>query len=88
MPSPASGRVKEILVEAGETVDVGTLLATIETGGHGRGRRIADESTVDSRQSTEPRAPAAPVSPVVRRIADEHHIDLMHGRRAPAGAGA
>ena len=31
VPSPASGRVKEILVEVGQTVDVGTLLATIDT---------------------------------------------------------
>ena len=37
IPSPATGRVKEILVEAGETVDVGTLLATIETGARRRG---------------------------------------------------
>src|SRR3990170_3058489 len=31
VPSPATGRLKEILVEAGDTVDVGVLLATIET---------------------------------------------------------
>src|SRR3712207_9590446 len=32
VPSPASGRVASIAVEVGETVDVGTLLATIEIG--------------------------------------------------------
>ena len=37
VPSPATGRVKEILVEVGETVDVGTLLATIETEARRRG---------------------------------------------------
>ncbi len=31
---------------------------------------------VPSPQSPVPRAPAAPVSPVVRRIADEHHVDI------------
>ena len=31
VPSPASGRLAEILVEVGTTVDVGTLLARIDT---------------------------------------------------------
>src|SRR5688500_3755890 len=31
VPAPAAGRLKEVLVQAGETVDVGTVLATIET---------------------------------------------------------
>ena len=77
VPSPATGRVKEILIEVGETVDVGTLLATIETEARA-GEAHPDEETSDIRsQTSEPRAPAAPVSPVVRRIADEHQIDLM-----------
>ncbi len=75
VPAPASGRVKDLLVEQGATVDVGTLLATIDTAAR-PGEAHDDESTVDSRQSTEPKAPATPVSPVVRRIADEHHIDV------------
>jgi pyruvate/2-oxoglutarate dehydrogenase complex dihydrolipoamide acyltransferase (E2) component len=72
VPSPATGRVTAVLVEVGATVDVGTLLATIDT----------DDSPgqphVDEEQPP-------PVSPVVRRIADEHHIDLAQikgsGRR-------
>jgi pyruvate/2-oxoglutarate dehydrogenase complex dihydrolipoamide acyltransferase (E2) component len=87
IPSPAGGRVAEILVEPGVTVDVGTVLARIEVTG-------------DRSQVTEPEAPAAeaapapapapsngnghakprngapPISPVVRRMADEHDIDL------------
>jgi pyruvate/2-oxoglutarate dehydrogenase complex dihydrolipoamide acyltransferase (E2) component len=63
VPSPATGRVTAIVVEVGATVDVGTLLATIDT----------DDSPgqphVDEEQSP-------PISPVVRRIASEHHIDL------------
>ena len=44
LPAPASGRLTEVLVEAGETVDVGTVLARIETGAQGGGRhRRADE---------------------------------------------
>jgi pyruvate/2-oxoglutarate dehydrogenase complex dihydrolipoamide acyltransferase (E2) component len=72
VPSPATGRVTAVLVEVGATVDVGTVLATIDT----------DDSPgqphVDEEQPP-------PISPVVRRIASEHHIDLAQikgtGRR-------
>jgi pyruvate/2-oxoglutarate dehydrogenase complex dihydrolipoamide acyltransferase (E2) component len=79
IPAPASGQVVEILVEPGQTVDVGVVLARIEVAGQG--------SPVTE---PEPEAPAAappsnghsvrngapPISPVVRRMADEHGIDL------------
>jgi pyruvate/2-oxoglutarate dehydrogenase complex dihydrolipoamide acyltransferase (E2) component len=68
IPSPASGRVMEILVEIGETVDVGTLLAKIDTGAK-PGQAHADEHA-------EPEEHPPPISPVVRRIAAEHHLDL------------
>src|SRR5256885_13654063 len=47
IPSPASGQVVEILVEPGETVDVGTVLARIGVSGGGSG-------------VGEPQAPAKP----------------------------
>jgi pyruvate/2-oxoglutarate dehydrogenase complex dihydrolipoamide acyltransferase (E2) component len=82
IPSPASGRVASIAVEVGETVDVGTVLATIETGG-------AEPEPV--RPAEPPRSAgngnghAPPVSPVVRRMAEAHHLDLSQiegtGRR-------
>ena len=75
VPSPATGRVKEILVEVGETVDVGVLLATIETEARA-GEAHPDESAEGRGQRAEPSAPATPVSPVVRRIADEHDVEL------------
>jgi pyruvate/2-oxoglutarate dehydrogenase complex dihydrolipoamide acyltransferase (E2) component len=75
VPAPASGRVTEILVEVGVTVDVGTLLARIDSGAK-PGEAHADEHEVE---------PAPPISPVVRRIAEEHRIDLSQvkgsGRR-------
>jgi 2-oxoglutarate dehydrogenase E2 component (dihydrolipoamide succinyltransferase) len=89
IPSPAGGRVKEILVEAGATVDVGTLLATIDIGAT-PGEAHVDEHVEERLQApTAEAAPAEakppPVSPVVRRIADEHGVDLSHvhgsGRR-------
>src|SRR5215216_5176187 len=71
VPSPESGRVTEILVEVGTTVDVGTVLARLDTSAS-PGEPHAVESTVDSRQSTA----HPPVTPVVRRMAAEHDIDL------------
>jgi pyruvate/2-oxoglutarate dehydrogenase complex dihydrolipoamide acyltransferase (E2) component len=62
IPSPASGRLERILVEPGETVSVGTPLAELDTAAE-----TGDAHSVDRSRS---------YSPVVRRIAAEHGIDL------------
>lgn len=81
LPSPGSGVVAEILVEEGETVAVGTVLA-----------RISEQAPI-SREAPGPAGaladgspPSGPgageidrsrfYSPVVRRIAAEHDVDL------------
>jgi 2-oxoglutarate dehydrogenase E2 component (dihydrolipoamide succinyltransferase) len=66
VPSPSSGRVASIAVEVGETVDVGTLLATIETG-------AAEPEPAEPKNGN---GHAPPISPVVRRMADAHQLDL------------
>src|SRR3954466_9410677 len=66
IPSPVAGRVTEILVEVGVTVPVGEVLARIDTGSK-PGQPHADEH---------PDEYHPPISPVVRRIASEHHVDL------------
>jgi pyruvate/2-oxoglutarate dehydrogenase complex dihydrolipoamide acyltransferase (E2) component len=75
VPSPASGRVAELLVEVGETVEVGVVLARIETGD--------GAPAPEAKPNGNGHGP--PISPVVRRIAAEHHIDLSQvpgtGRR-------
>src|SRR5215211_2139002 len=134
IPAPAGGRLKEILVKPGQTVDVGTVLATIETSaGSGDGAAAPEASEADGAPAPEAskadgapapeaseadRAPAPeaseadragapqpsegdggappepsepraerrvdggepPVTPVVRRMADEHRIDLSQVR--------
>ena len=95
IPSPSAGRVTEILVEVGVTVPVGEVLARIDTGSK-PGQPHADEHTPEPESEpvaeSKP-APAhggnggnghehgPPISPVVRRIASEHHVDLdqVHG---------
>jgi pyruvate/2-oxoglutarate dehydrogenase complex dihydrolipoamide acyltransferase (E2) component len=92
VPAPSSGRVAEILVEEGQTVDVGVVLARID-GEAKPGVAHADEGPepeqgVGSQVSGVGNGNgdhAAPISPVVRRMADEHGVDLSQvegtGRR-------
>jgi 2-oxoglutarate dehydrogenase E2 component (dihydrolipoamide succinyltransferase) len=67
IPSPASGRVVEIIVAENATVAVGTPLARIDTGAH-PGQPHETESNGPDRSHV--------ISPVVRRVAAEHEIDL------------
>jgi 2-oxoglutarate dehydrogenase E2 component (dihydrolipoamide succinyltransferase) len=75
VPAPVSGRVSELVVGVGETVEVGTVLA-----------RIATDATPGEPHPDEADPPGVPrrYSPVVQRIASEHGIDLEsvegHGR--------
>jgi pyruvate/2-oxoglutarate dehydrogenase complex dihydrolipoamide acyltransferase (E2) component len=91
IPSPVAGRVTEILVEVGVTVPVGEVLARIDTGSK-PGQPHADEhppepaeKPVRKNGSNGGNGDSAehppPISPVVRRIAAEHHVDLenVHG---------
>jgi 2-oxoglutarate dehydrogenase E2 component (dihydrolipoamide succinyltransferase) len=90
IPSPAAGRLSQVLVEAGEEVAVGTPLAELDSGarpGEPHPEEHDEEATVA--EAPEPKSPAratpAPEgeadrsgfhSPVVRRMADQHNIDL------------
>jgi pyruvate/2-oxoglutarate dehydrogenase complex dihydrolipoamide acyltransferase (E2) component len=90
VPAPATGRLKEVLVEAGETVDVGTVIARIETGAAAPPAPAGDDgqasaggdgqASADSGNGGEPT-----VTPVVRRMAEKHNLDLSRiegsGRR-------
>src|SRR4051812_32951308 len=66
VPSPESGRVTEILVEVGTTVDVGTVLARLDVAAK------PGEPHVEKQKA----GPMPPVTPVVRRMIEEHHLDL------------
>jgi 2-oxoglutarate dehydrogenase dihydrolipoamide succinyltransferase (E2 component) len=89
IPSPASGRLKRILVEPGATVPVGTLLAEIDA--QAKPGEAHPEEHLQDAKSPAPDAAQAPApggaangeadrshfySPVVRRIADKHRVDL------------
>ena len=72
VPAPATGRLKEVFVETGETVDVGTVLATIETAPSSEPAAAGEHgASSDGGNGGEP-----PVTPVVRRMAEKHDLDL------------
>jgi 2-oxoglutarate dehydrogenase E2 component (dihydrolipoamide succinyltransferase) len=72
IPSPASGRLERILVEPGETVAVGTVLAELDTAAEAGevdpGEAHPEEASEGDRSKV--------YSPIVRRIAAEHDVDL------------
>jgi 2-oxoglutarate dehydrogenase E2 component (dihydrolipoamide succinyltransferase) len=78
IPSPATGRLARIVVEAGDTVEVGATIAEID-GGARAGEAHPDEADdeVVPRSSFEEETDRSGfISPVVRRIADKHDVDL------------
>jgi 2-oxoglutarate dehydrogenase dihydrolipoamide succinyltransferase (E2 component) len=89
IPSPASGRLARIVAEPGDTVPVGEPIAEIDAGAR-PGEAHPEETADPGPQAAEPEAAPSGerreasgepdrsgfVSPVVRRIADKHGVDL------------
>ncbi len=90
IPSPAGGVVQEILIPEGETVEVGTVLATIAAEGTAAPAPAPPpqpEPSAHEHKESEPEPELEPrpepgsdngktfVSPVVARIAAEHGVD-------------
>lgn len=83
LPSPASGIVKKIVVEEGETVEVGTVLLYIENeDGHQADKMDKKEMNVKERKEPEKRnTPPSPfgrvlATPYTRKIARDHQINI------------
>jgi 2-oxoglutarate dehydrogenase complex dihydrolipoamide succinyltransferase (E2) component len=81
IPSPSAGRLSRILVEQGDTVDVGTPLAELDVGA--KPGEAHPEEHHSEPADAEHAAPADEEtdrsgfhSPVVKRIAEQHGIDL------------
>ncbi len=92
VPSPVGGLLAEVRVQAGETVPVDSIVATIAVPGEaivesGRPPSVAEPETTVLPASSAPRAEPrrGNVSPVVRRLAGEHGIDLANVTGTGAG---
>ncbi len=84
IPSPASGRVNRLLAEPGEVVSVGTAIAEIDTAAKpGEAHPEEHEAPVKTAPAQEASEPDRSrfYSPVVRRMAEKHGVDLeqVHG---------
>ena len=81
LPSPASGTVSEILVQEGDTVTVGQVIARIAVG-DGAPPRATENGGAETDQPSDtasngaPSAPSVPVSPVAARAAAIEGVDL------------
>jgi pyruvate/2-oxoglutarate dehydrogenase complex dihydrolipoamide acyltransferase (E2) component len=91
VPAPVAGRLAEVMVDAGETVAVGTALATIETAAKAPAQAEEQPGQAEQQPARAEEQPARaeeqppagqrdggapPVTPVVRRMAEEHDLDL------------
>ena len=97
IPSSESGVLAEILVQEGETVDVGTVIARISTDGEGVSE--AEEKPAEQAVAPAPETPAVTaagrekarpkgfLSPLVKKIARENNIPFEELENIP-GTGA
>jgi 2-oxoglutarate dehydrogenase E2 component (dihydrolipoamide succinyltransferase) len=87
LPAPATGTLVEILVEEGETVDVGTAIAVVLTDQDRADAIAARQETVLDTAYGVPLAPGEPgaVSPVVARLAKDLGVDLAQVNGTGAG---
>ena len=98
IPSPASGTLKEILIAEGETVEINTVVALIASEGpdavSGPGEALtASDGGVSEAETPIPSSPephegtGVPSSPMVRRMARDHGIDLSEMEGKGTGEG-
>ncbi len=77
IPSPASGRLARLIAEPGQTIPVGAPLAEIDTGAQPGEAHPEESPAEEHRESNGHEADRSGYhSPVVRRIAEEHGVDL------------
>jgi 2-oxoglutarate dehydrogenase E1 component len=85
LPSPASGTVNEILVEEGETVTVGQVIARITVNGDAGSASTAATPSAPSAPSTTPSAPSTTPPAEASRQTDGASAADAAGAGAPEG---
>lgn len=95
VPSPASGVLTEIKVEEGDTVEVGTPLATVGEGGAAPGEEPAAEAPAEEAQAAEPEpapepepVPEPPTAPAPEPAPETRAAPAPAPQPAPAAASA
>ncbi len=78
VPAPASGILEKILVSEGQTVPVGTVVASIGTGA------TAEEAPTPAGEAQAPKAAAAAVAPGGGHFATTHQASTFQRKTGPA----
>ena len=90
VPSPVAGTIAEILVEADQTIPVGSVLCRIAPGTGGSNGSVQPKAeATEAKPAAEASATnGGNVTPVAARIASAHGLDVeRHHRLRPAGPG-
>src|SRR5438270_489164 len=82
VPSPVAGTVKEIKVQEGETVSVGTELAVIDDGSKGEQKAEVSQEAAEEREAAPRRLEAVPERRVLGE--PEEAVPMTHIRKAIA----
>ena len=97
IPSPAEGTLAEIIVEEGKTVGINTVVGRISNGADGAAPKASQSAAAPmpspAPPHAEPHTPlvkvveetTGPLSPLVRKMAREHNIDLSKVKGTGAG---
>lgn len=75
VPAPAAGVIKSTHAKEGDTVEVGALLAVIETGGAAKSNGAAPAAVVGGNAGVAAETAEKPLSPAPRRVVAERGID-------------
>ena len=84
VPAPADGVLKKILAETGTVVDAGTPLAVLDAAAHGAGAGVGDAAEEAAGAGAAPaetqqaaaESGSVAMSPAVRRLMEEHDLDI------------
>ena len=85
IPSPESGTVEQILVEEGETVPINTQIALLSGSAPIDNRSSAQQPMATPIVPVDASTEAQRLSPAVRRLAEEHRVDVAEISGTGAG---
>ena len=75
VPAPANGVVREIRVQSGTVVTSGQVLAVIDEGVSAAAAPVKSPAKAESAPEAEPARDGGKLSPSVRRLVEENHLD-------------
>lgn len=86
VPAPKSGIIQKIFVPEGQTVTTNTVLAVVEEGTQPGAQPAASPTkAVSAHEETQQKESEIELSPAVRRLVAEHHVDIAQVKATGKG---